>query len=469
VPEPHPALAARVDAPLATLVALHVLDRVEQGHEAPYVLARAARRATLPAQQRARPVELVYGALRSLNRLDQAVGEAVRGEAPRLEPWRRQFLRLAALLGERGEPLDRLLPWASALAGDRDRRRDAERQAPLAARAARAFLARPPTLALEDEALRTGHPAWFVERARALLGREARALLDANNAEPPLVVRANALKTTREGLAEALRAEGFAATPTRFSPLGLEVAPKEGAFRSRAFHEGLFEAQDEGSQVLGLLLGAQPGEWVLDACAGAGGKTLLLAAQMENKGRLIALDTHAGRLLELKRRAGRAGAENYEAFVVDEQGELMGGAKELRRDGAGRARLPRPDYHRVLVDAPCSGLGTLRRTPELRWRHHPAQLATWPARQRAILEANAPRVKPGGRLVYGTCSILREENEDVVAGFLRDHAEFRLVAAQAALPAGLPPGLADEAGFLRLWPHRHGTEGYAAAVLERAA
>lgn len=470
VPEPHPALARQAGAPLTTLVAMHVLDKVEQGHEAAYVLARAGRRALLPPAQRARPVELVHGALRALNRLDHAVDVAVHGEAERLEPWRRQYLRIAALLGEKGEPLDSLVPWATVLARWRDRRRDAERQAPRAARAARDFLQAQPQKGLDDLALRSGHPAWFAGLASQLLGAEARDLLRANNDDPPLVLRVNTLKAAREDVIASLAQEGFRARPTRWSPLGLVCEPKQGAFRTAAFKDGLVEAQDEGSQLLGLLVGAKAGEWVLDACAGAGGKSLLLAAQMQNKGRLIALDTHAGRLLELKRRAGRAGVENYETFVLDEEGRVKGGAKALRRGEEGKAGLPRKAYDRVLVDAPCSGLGTLRRTPELRWRHDPATLAQYPPRQLAILDAWAPRVKPGGRLVYATCTIHPDENEGVVQKFLGTHPGFQLASAAAALPPEVrTEGLVDASGFLRLWPHRHGTEGFFGAVLERAA
>jgi 16S rRNA (cytosine967-C5)-methyltransferase len=190
---------------------------------------------------------------------------------------------------------------------------------------------------------------------------------------------------------------------------------------------------------------------------------------MGNKGRVLALDTHAGRLLELKRRAARAGAENYEAFVVGEDNQLRG-AKSARRGAGGGARLPRAQVDRALVDAPCSGLGTLRRTPELRWRHDPASVAAYPPRQLAILEAWAPRVKPGGRLVYATCTVHPEENEAVVQRFLAGQPSFTLRSAAEALPAGLPPaGLVDATGFLRLWPHRHGTEGFFAAVLQRGA
>lgn len=469
VPEPHPALARRAGAPLALLVAMHVLDRVEQGHEAAYILARAARRAQLPPAQRARPVDLVYDVLRSLNRLDRAVAAACRGEPARLEPWRRQFLRLAALLGERGEPLDALLPWAGVLARGRDRRRDAEKQARAAAREARAWRRRAPGTGPAEVALRTGHPEWLVGLARQLLGGEAPALLEAHNIEAPLVLRANTLRAGRGEVLEALRAEGFEARPTRFSPVGIVAEPKQGAFRTRAFRRGLYEVQDEGSQLVGLLVGARPGEWVLDACAGAGGKTLLLAAEMRNKGRMLALDNHAGRLLELKRRCARAGVENYEAFVLDAQGQVAGGAKALRRgDAHPRPRLPRAQFDRVLVDAPCSGLGTVRRTPELRWRHTPASLAAYPPRQLAILETWAPRVKPGGRLVYATCTLNPDENEAVVAKFLAGQPPFRLVPADEALPPeATSPGLADGSGFLRLWPHRHGTEGFFGAVLQR--
>jgi len=449
---------------------MHVLERVEQGHEAAYILSRAARRAQLSPPEQAAAVDQVHGALRGLNRLDAAVSRAVQGEAARLEPWRRQLLRIAALRGEQRQPLDDLMPWADALARTRDRRRDARRQVPASAREAQSFLRAPPRGDEAEVALRAGHPAWFVGLARSLLGAEATALMAANNLDPPLVVRANTLKGSREALAAKLAEEGFRATPTRWSPLGLVVEPKQGAFRTRAFQEGRFEAQDEGSQLLALLAGAKPGMWVLDVCAGAGGKSLLLTAQMENKGGLVCLDTHAGRLLELKRRAARAGAGNWQAFVVDAQGNVQGSARAARRrEPAPRTKLPRAQFDVALVDAPCSGLGTLRRTPELRWRHEPASLAAYPPQQRAILDATAPRVKPGGRLVYGTCSIVREENERVVEGFLAAHPEFALRDAAEALRKEVrAEGLTDGAGYLRLWPHRHGTEGFVAAVLQRA-
>ncbi|MCA1812597.1 MAG: RsmB/NOP family class I SAM-dependent RNA methyltransferase, partial [Halobacteriales archaeon] len=438
------------------------------------LLARAARRAELRPDERAKPVLLVHQALRSLNRLDRAVALAVRGEPARLEPWRRQFLRVAALLGELDVPereLERdLLPWAGTMASFRDRRRDAERQALQAARIAKQYLGLPEQRGTEELALRTGHPAWFVGIAQQMLGRDARALLQANNEDPPLVVRTNTLRATRPQLVERLKAEGFEARPTRWSPLGLIVEPKEGAFRAKSFREGWFEAQDEGSQLLALLVGAEPGQWVLDACAGAGGKTLLLAAQMRNKGRVVALDTHQGRLLDLKRRAARAGADNYEALVVAEDGEVKGGARALRAGAEpARSSLPRKQYDAVLVDAPCSGLGTLRRTPELRWRHDPASLAAYPPRQLAILEQQVPRVKPGGRLVYATCTIHPDEDEGVVQKFLAAHPGFTLRSAAACLPAEVrTEGLVDSSGFLRLWPHRHGTEGFFGAVLQRA-
>jgi 16S rRNA (cytosine967-C5)-methyltransferase len=226
------------------------------------------------------------------------------------------------------------------------------------------------------------------------------------------------------------------------------------AFSLEAFREGLFEIQDEGSQVLGMLVDAPPTQ-VLDACAGAGGKTLQLAAQMKNRGELHALDIDARRLEELKRRARRAGVHNVRIHALEKQGETEATLEPFQK---------RMD--RVLIDAPCSGTGTLRRKPDARYRLTEAELKVNVERQKRLLGRFAPLLKVKGRLIYGTCSVLREENEAVVEDFLSRHSDFERRPVSEKLPAALTEQV-SQGGYLRLYTHRHGTDGFFGALIER--
>lgn len=297
-------------------------------------------------------------------------------------------------------------------------------------------------------------PDFFAERLRAQLGPEATAAAEAMNVRAPLTVRVNTLKIDRAGLQRALATEGVEASPTRYSPFGLVLDTRQNAYALRSFKDGLFEIQDEGSQLLGMLVDAPPRRCI-DTCAGAGGKTLQLAAQMKNRGELFAFDVDERRLGELKLRARRAGVHNCRIHVVATEGPAADASIEAFVGSA----------ERVLVDAPCSGSGTFRRKPDARYKLDAQRLAEHVARQETLLERFARLVKPGGRLVYGTCSILREENEAVVEGFLARHDDFTVAPADRWLG-----GLASEltvGGFLRLAPHRHGTDGFFGAVLQR--
>jgi len=295
-------------------------------------------------------------------------------------------------------------------------------------------------------------PDFLARLFRAELGAEAEAVMAAMNARAPLCARTNTLKATREELMRRLRGEGVECRPTALSPLGIILDTRLNAFSLKAFKEGLFELQDEGSQLLGLLVDPPPTR-VVDACAGAGGKALQLSAEMKNRGDLFALDVDARRLEELKRRARRDGVHNVRIRQVPAGGEAALAALEDLREKADR----------VLVDAPCSGTGTFRRKPDARYRLSPDELKMHVERQRALVEQFSALVKPGGRLIYGTCSILRQENEDVVEGFLSRHPEFKLLPAEARVPPQLTRG-----GYLRLWPHLHGTDGFFGAILGRA-
>ena len=308
------------------------------------------------------------------------------------------------------------------------------------------------------ERLRHNLPAWVADPLRAELGQDAFwALVQALDASAPLDLRVNVLKARREDVQAALQALGVASVPTPYSPWGLRLADKPALTKLAPFESGGVEVQDEGSQLLALLTGARRGEMVVDFCAGAGGKTLALGAMMRNTGRLYALDTSGHRLAALKPRLARSGLSNVHPVQIAHE-----------RDDRARRLAGKAD--RVLVDAPCSGLGTLRRNPDLKWRQSPETVLALQAQQRAILEAAARLLRPGGRLVYATCSLLRAENEDIVAAFTGAHAQdFEpLQAAELLEEAHVPDAQAlVEGGALRLWPHRHQTDGFYAAAWRR--
>jgi len=307
----------------------------------------------------------------------------------------------------------------------------------------------------DDErfALEASFPDALARTWRAEYGEEAGRAAEAVNTRAPLAIRVNTLKTDREALRARLRTEGVESEPTPLSPLGLFLSGHQNAFALPSFREGLFEIQDEGSQLLGMLVDAPPTR-VVDACAGAGGKTLQLAAQMKNRGELFALDVDGRRLDELRQRARRDGVHNVRVRLLPREGA---GAGEVVADLVGGA-------DRVLVDAPCTGTGTLRRKPDARYRFTDAMLAEMVDRQKALLEQFAPLVKPGGRLIYGTCSVLRAENEAVVEDFLGRHPEFRPLPPADKLGPELGERV-SRGDYLRLSTHVHGTDGFFGAIL----
>ncbi|HUO44317.1 MAG TPA: RsmB/NOP family class I SAM-dependent RNA methyltransferase [Burkholderiales bacterium] len=298
-------------------------------------------------------------------------------------------------------------------------------------------------------------PAWLVARLAPELPRDEILALGRALAQPaPLDLRVNPLLVTRDEVLAQFAREGIAAQPTPYSPLGVRLADKPALNRHPLFTSGKIEVQDEGSQLLCLLLAPKRREMVVDFCAGAGAKTLALGALMHSQGRLYAFDVSEKRLERMKPRLRRSGLSNVHPLRIRDESDAR--IKRL----AGK-------IDRVLVDAPCSGFGTLRRNPDLKWRQSETGVAELAAKQRAILAAAATLLKPGGRLVYATCSILRAENQDVVADFLAAHPPFRRLPANAAL-AQHKIAL-DTGDDLQLWPHRHGCDGFYAAVMERAA
>ncbi|MBV8501673.1 MAG: RsmB/NOP family class I SAM-dependent RNA methyltransferase [Paucibacter sp.] len=305
--------------------------------------------------------------------------------------------------------------------------------------------------------LRHNLPDWLAEPLLARLGEEQFwQLAAAMNEGAPLDLRVNTLKAKREEVLAALHAAGIICQPTPHSPWGVRIQGKPALAKLELFTSGGIEVQDEGSQLLALLLDAKRGEMVVDFCAGAGGKTLALGAAMRNTGRLYAFDVSGHRLDALKPRLARSGLSNvHPAQIAHERDERI---KRL----AGK-------IDRVLVDAPCSGLGTLRRNPDLKWRQSPKAVAELQDKQAAILASASRLLKSGGRLVYATCSLLDSENEAVAKAFTEMHKDFRPLDPVELLDKAQVAGAQTlcENGFLRLWPHRHQTDGFFAAVWEK--
>ncbi|MCZ7402446.1 MAG: 16S rRNA (cytosine(967)-C(5))-methyltransferase RsmB [Candidatus Methanoperedens sp.] len=294
------------------------------------------------------------------------------------------------------------------------------------------------------------HPRWIVEKWLTELQsiEEVEALCCTNNIEPPLTIRVNPLKSDRELLKKALEVEGYASSMTEFSGFGLVTDKKEGIFKTDSFANGLFEVQDEGSQLVSMLTGAKPGELVIDACAGNGGKSLFLSGLMKNRGIVLASDLSPAKLLNLRRRATRAGAFNIKTVTRDELNEY----NEMADC--------------VLIDAPCSGMGVFRRNPDSKWHLTINDIKQLAAKQKEIISEYSRLVKPGGRLVYVTCTISRDENEDVVYGFLNKNDDFLKVPA-VSINADIFGKFMDEAGFFTSMPHIHNTDGFFGAVMEK--
>jgi 16S rRNA (cytosine967-C5)-methyltransferase len=315
--------------------------------------------------------------------------------------------------------------------------------------------------AIEDPvsrlALRRSLPDFVARRLLEDLGEAADAFAASLNRRAPLTVRANTLKTTRDALAASLAEAGIETSPCRWADAGLKLLGHTNVFGLPQFSEGLLEVQDEASQLAAMLTAPPPGSVVLDACAGAGGKTLALAAIMHNKGRLIALDVSVGKLHELTKRARRAGISNLRSMPTPDDALPPGLTK-----AAGGPIL------RAFVDAPCSGLGSWRRNPEARWRLLEEDLTRLPELQFAIAHRAASILPPGGRLIYATCTVLTAENQGVVTRLLEALPGFELVRPAEIWGTAMAKDLVSADGaYLQTMPHIHGTDGFFAAVLRR--
>jgi 16S rRNA (cytosine967-C5)-methyltransferase len=397
---------------------------------------------SLGSKERRFVSETLFGVVRHARRIDHglaAAGVSLATRAPDLE-------RLVAyLLLEEGlspHGAAELLPgvdWQRALAAD---------------------------AALADEpnpsrrlALRHSLPDWLAARLWADHGAEAEALAQELGRRAPMTVRANLLRGSRAELAAALAAERVATHPGELGPWALHCDTRANLFGLSAFRQGRFEVQDEGSQLCAELVAPPPRGLVIDYCAGAGGKTLAIAAMLGSRGRIIATDIDARKLAELRRRARRAGASNVQAIELS-SGEQAAWPPALERLHG--------SADRVLVDAPCTGVGALRRNPEARWRLDPASPMRMAATEIEIASRALALVRPGGRLIYATCSVLAAENREVVRRLLERHPDFSIMPVKEIWGKERASRVSDASGeMLELLPHRHGTDGFFAAVLRR--
>jgi 16S rRNA (cytosine967-C5)-methyltransferase len=402
------------------------------------------RRRYIGAKDRQQVSAHVYGVLRHRAVIDWWIARA--GDGNVVPDGRSRMIAALALIdGRRVDDID------AAFDGDRFR------PAPLSppeTRLARGLAGRSLTHPEMPRAVQCDIPDWLEPLLARVYGRRLEDEMAALNGAAPLDLRVNALKGDREMARRALAAEHIAAASTPWSPLGLRLKHRAPLAGTAAFKEGLVEVQDEGSQLAALLVDARPGMRVVDFCAGAGGKTLALAAQMHNRGKLVACDTADWRLERAATRLRRAGVSNVERRVLTSERDPW------VKHHAG-------SFDRVLVDAPCLGIGSWRRNPDGKWRAKPQDLSELVVRQRDILASAARLVKPGGRLVYVTCSLLREENEAQAEIFLADHPDFTLYPTARAWQetvGGPCPGGDD---YLRLTPARHGTDGFFVAQFER--
>ena len=448
-------MTARRPAP-ARAVAVHVLERVARDDAfADLALEADLARRPLDARDAALATELVYGTLRWQRYLDWVLAPHSRRALSSLDTRVLALLRLTAyqLVFLERIPAFAAVDDAVALAGGKPgvggfvnavlrsfARRGAPEREPT-----------PPADVLEALALRCSFPTWIAARWVARFGAdEARALMLALNERPPLTIRANTLRLSREALAERLaREEGRTPRPTPYVPEGLVVDHGGGPPAAwRVFADGDCAIQDEASMLVTHLADAQPGDTVADVCAAPGTKTTHLGQLMANRGRILAFDRDPGRLARVRESAAR-----LEITIVETQ---EGSVESLAPGLAASCDI-------VLVDAPCSNLGVLRRHPEVKWRRQPADLADSAASQRRILSAAAEMVKPGGRLVYATCSLEPEENDAVVGDLLAARIDF------APDPPRAFPIAMDATGTLRCLPHRHGTDGFTAVRLRRTS
>lgn len=455
----------RSDPTLSRLLATRILERVERTRAyADITLHQSLARSPLGSADRALVTELVYGTLRWRGRLDYHLSKALNQELASLQPFVASSMRLGAyqLL-----MMDRIPESAAVDQAVRCTRATGNARAAglvnaVLRRVAReaADLKLPPLDADPVEHLvhALSMPQWIAKRMIDLYGPEdAAALATASNLAPPLIARANRRRITRDALIPMLAEIYPDARASEIAPDSIRLGHGGDPGQDARFREGLYTIQDEASQLVVELLDPQPTDWVLDTCAAPGTKTTAIAERLGEEGGVLALDRNARRLAMVARAARRLDLPGIYTLKWDATGSL----EDLSRP----AKMQQEHFDRILVDAPCSGLGTLRRNPDARWRVQEGDPARLVVTQTNLLKRAAAILKPGGVLVYSTCTFLPEENEGVIESFLKEHANFRLTPRDA-LSECLAPVL-DDAGLLRCLPHHHDTDGFFAARLER--
>jgi 16S rRNA (cytosine967-C5)-methyltransferase len=444
----------------ARALALGVLARVEEsGAYADLALHAALAKSRLDPRDRGFATELCYGTLRWRGRLDFLLAQVLAKPHARLEPRVLELLRLGAY---QLVFCDRVPDVAAVSESVRLAHATGLSRASGLVNAALRRLARErDTIALpalaDDPLAHLVHtlsfPRWLAERWIGAYGAdEAAALATALNATPPRTLRANRRRTSRDALLAEVRERFPAAEPCRFAPDGLTLGRRGEPAADPAFRDGRMTVQDEASQLVVELLDPQPGERVLDACAAPGAKATAIAERVGDAGLVVALDRNAGRLGLVARDAERLGLANLRTLVADASAQAIDGLDDT-------------PFDRILVDAPCSGLGALRRNPDARWRVQPEAIAQLATVQRSIVAAAAKRLRPGGTLVYSVCTHSPEENDDMVKWLLASAPELRR-ALVTDMPASLRE-LVGEGATLRCWPQHHDTDGFFAARLER--
>lgn len=401
---------------------------------------------------RAFATEVVYGTLRSLNTLDWILQQHVKQPLEKQTPWIRNILRLGVY---QIMYMDRVpAPAAINEAANQARRFGHPGVVKFVNGVLRNVLRKAGDISfpsLESDpvkhiSLKYSHPAWMVERWIPQMGvQETISLCMANNRPAPHTVRVNTLKTTRDQLIELLAGEGVQAAKTRYAPEGIDLMGAGGLRGFPPFEQGLFQVQDESSMLVGHAVSPLPGSLVLDVASAPGGKATHLAQIMGDRGTVLAADIHPHKLKLIEENCLRLGINCVKPVKAD--------ARNLSSEFLGRA-----DF--VLLDAPCSGTGVLRRKPDSRWRKFPEQILEITVLQREMLEEASRCLKPGGILVYSTCSVLPEENQDQVLAFLKSYPHFRGESLVDFLPGELGEEETAQRGYLQLYPHRHGTDGF---------
>ncbi len=431
---------------------LLLLNSILQGKKYPdIIISELFKNEDFSSDEKAVIVDLVYGILRHLGRLDYIIGHASRAAITNIDPEILNSFRICTY-----QALFTNVSAAGIVNNAVAMSSNDTKLSGFVKRTIEAILRNKDAVIFPDKEKASieyicayhSHPRWIVEKWLTESGsvKEVEAICRADNMQPPLTIRVNPLKSDIGSLQKALDEEMYSSSRTELSPFGLIVDKKEGIFKTRAFKEGLFEVQDEGSQLVTLLTGAKPGELVIDACAGNGGKSLFLSGLMKNRGTIIASDLSAAKLANLRHRAGKAGAFNIKTTGRDALNEYDNMADC------------------VFIDAPCSGMGVFRRNPDSKWRLTPDDVKELAIKQKEILSEYSRLVKPGGRLVYVTCTISKEENEDNVRGFLTGNRDFCLVPV-SEMHDFKSGRLTCDDGFFRSLPHVHNTDGFFGAVM----